>query len=324
MYKIKLYFTMLLTVSVFIAISTLAIMLIFEYMGLGLYLGFTIAILFNLAQWLMAPKIIESIYKVRPLHTSEAPWLHEIVEKLSKRIRIKKPMLMLAQTDIPNAFAYGGVMGGKKVAVTKGLLQTLEKDEVEAVLGHELGHVKHRDVTIMMFLSVLPSIFYLLYEITFYQIYFTAGGGDNESSPLLLIAIGILSLIIYFILNLFLLGFSRLREYYADYESATNVENGARKLMEALAKISSYTHEKYRKRKETIHTGSFKAILIADPDTHERIPTEAFYKGDEELVEGILHQKITFSDRLFEIFSTHPNIVKRLRRLQMLANEERV
>lgn len=324
MYKIKLYLTMITTVSIFIAISTLAIVIISEYIGLGIYFGLIFALLFNLIQWILAPKIIESIYKVRPLHKSETPWIHETIEKISKKTGIKKPKVMIAQTDIPNAFAYGGIFGEKKVAVTSGLLNTLEKDEIEAVLGHELGHIKHHDVTIMMFLSVLPSIFYLFSRITLYQIYFAGiGGDDRDTSPLLLMAIGILSLIIYFILNLFLLGFSRLREYYADYESAVNIENGARKLMDALAKISSYTHEKYQRgrKKETVHTGSFKALLIADPDMHENVSPKLIYRNDNELVDEILHQKVTFTDRLFELFSTHPNLVKRLKRLQMLADE---
>ncbi len=317
MYKIKLYSTMIGTLALFIGLSTLAIIMLSDYLGWGLYMGITLAVLFNLVQWILAPKIIESMYKVKPLPKDEAPYIHEVVEKLSKKMGIKKPEVMIADIDVPNAFAYGGVFGKKKVAVTRGLLNTLDKDEVEAVVGHEMGHVAHRDVSIMMFLSVLPSVFYLISRMALYQLYFTGGGRDRDSSPLIFMAIGILSLVFYFILNLILLGFSRLREYYADYEAATRIEQGAEKLMHALAKIAAYTEQKYKK-KETITSSSFKALLIADPDTY-RVDTRALYYREDKLVEDILNRRLTLMDRLFELFSTHPNMVKRLRRLKQLA-----
>lgn len=319
MYKAKLYTTMLGTLALFIGLSTLAIIMLSEYVGWGLYIGVAIALIFNIIQWLAAPKIIESMYKVKPLKKTEAPYIHEIVERLSRKIGIEKPQIMVAQIDVPNAFAYGGMLGRKKVAVTRGLLKTLDKEEVEAVIGHELGHVSHRDVSIMMFLSVLPSVFYLVSRIALYQLYFSGiGGRDRDNSPLIFAAIGAISLVFYFILNLILLGFSRLREYYADYEAATRVDEGAKKLMRALAKISLYTEEKYKK-KETITSSSFKALLIADPDTYRINAVDVKSIHEEEIVKKILGRKVTFTDKLFELFSTHPNIVMRMRRLKELA-----
>jgi heat shock protein HtpX len=312
MYRFKLYASMIGTLTIFIAISTLAFILISEYAGWGLYYGLTFAFIFNIIQWIMAPKIIETIYKVKPLRREEAPEIHEMIERISDRVGIKKPEVMIANMDVPNAFAYGSPFGRKKVAVTRGLLKVLDEGELEAVLGHEIGHIAHRDVTTMMFLSVLPSIFYIVSRIALYQMYFSSfGGRDRDNASILMMGIGILSFIIYIILNMILLGFSRLREYYADYESSIRVDNGANKLMSALAKISSYSH-RVKKGKELAFASSFKALLITDPDTYK-------VSAYEREIDRIISKKITLTDRIMELFSTHPNIVKRLRKLKELA-----
>ena len=267
LYRFKLYLSMITTLAIFIAISTLAIILVTDFFGLNLYIGLAIALVFNLIQWITAPKIIEAVYKVRPLSYREAPEIHDIVSKLSSKLGIKKPEVMLAEVDIPNAFAYGSIFGKKKVAITRGLLYTLNLDEIEAVLGHELGHIKHRDVQALMFMSVLPSVFYIISRIALYQLYFSPfiESSDEENPATVAAAIGFISLIIYFILQLILLAFSRLREYYADYESACNVDNGARKLMAALARIT-YSTSRIIRRGDLGSIGAFKALLIADPD----------------------------------------------------------
>jgi heat shock protein HtpX len=69
---------------------------------------------------------------------------------------------MIADIPIPNAFAYSSPIAGSRVAVTKGLLKSLDEEEIEAVVGHELGHLKHRDVQVMMFVSILPAVFYFI------------------------------------------------------------------------------------------------------------------------------------------------------------------
>ena len=94
--------------------------------------------------------------------TNEKPELHQIVSDLSRKSGIATPKLMLAKIPLPNAFAYGSPLSGNRVAVTQGLLDSLDSGEVEAVLGHELGHIKHRDVQVMMVASFLPALFYYI------------------------------------------------------------------------------------------------------------------------------------------------------------------
>ena len=306
------------TLALFIGLTTLAIVFISEYLGFGLYFALGIAFIFNLIQWILAPKVIETIYRLKPVSKDAYPELHNILDRLSKKFKLRKPKLYLADIDAPNAFAYGGIFGEKKVAVTKGLLKTLDYDEVEAVIGHELGHISHRDVSIMMGLSLLPTVFYLLWRYSLYGMIFGGYGGrdDRDSGAAIWLAVGVFSLIMYILLNLILLGFSRLREYYADFAASTNVENGARKLMRALVKISRYNN---KGRKELKSYGGFKALLISDPDT--RI-ISGHHHNIDELISEISSRKLSFWEKVMELFSTHPNIVNRIKRLQELeANE---
>ena len=278
-----------------------------------------ILVIFNIIQWLMAPYIIDALYRVKEVKPQEDPALHEMVERLSKKSRIKKPKLMKAKMSIPNAFAYSSPLTGSRVAVTTGLLKTLETEEVEAVIGHELGHLKHRDVQVMMFVSILPAIFYFIgYSMLLSSMFNRRGSRDSGGATI----IGIASILLYWILTLFTLYLSRIREYYADRHSASIVEDGSRKLSEGLAKIVKSTNNMKKGRQNTGGSNSFKALFISDPDRSE-IDAAALNQlgsdmGDKKLVDGVLRRKVTTFDRVMEIFSTHPNIVKRLRTLQEL------
>ena len=313
---IKLRFSMLGTVALIIAVSTLGLGTILTMTGtLNLYSLIAMVAVFNIAQWLLAPYLVNRLYGVRRLEPDENPELHSMVDELSARSGIRTPKLMISKLPIPNAFAYGSPLTGSHVAVTQGLLTSLDTEEVEAVIGHELGHIKHRDVQVMMFISFLPSLFYIIARSMLFSRYY--GGRDRRNSGGLA-AIGGVSMLIYFFLLIFNLGFSRLREYYADQHAASIVGDGARKLSEGLAKISTSTARVQAKsRGATAHSG-FKALFISDPDRAARDAAElsSFYGGgDDELVRNILNRRLTTLDSLGELFSTHPNIVKRLRAL---------
>jgi heat shock protein HtpX len=228
---------------------------------------------------------------------------------------------MLAQVPIPNAFAYGSPIAGTRIAVTDGLLKTLDQGEVEAVVGHELGHLRHRDVQIMMFVSLLPAVAYFIgYSLMLSGLF--GGNRKNQSSGA---ALGLVFMAFSWIMNLFILYFSRLREYYADRHSASIVEGGSQKLSTGLAKIVNATKNMGRMRQQTRSVrpmNSFKALFITDPDRASADSAELsmMSPGDKQrLVQEILSKKLTTADRIFEIFSTHPNIIKRLKALQELA-----
>ncbi|MEM3578597.1 MAG: zinc metalloprotease HtpX [Candidatus Bathyarchaeia archaeon] len=310
----KLRLSMVAALAIIITLSTLVLAIILSLLQVGLiYIGiFVIAI--NILQWLISPYIIDTLYRAKEIPESENPKLHTMVENLSSKSGIKKPKLMLARIPIPNAFAYGSPLTGNRVAVTEGLLKTLNDGEVEAVIGHELGHLKHRDVQVMMVVSLLPALFYYIgYSIMVSSMY--SRGRREEGSGMALLGMGLVafSLFLTYVCVSFL---SRVREYYADRHSATIVENGAQKLSTGLAKIVHATKNMKKARNEMRHLNAFKALFITDPD---RAEAEAMTlsvmaaSSDQKLVEEIVSQKLTWIDRINEIFSTHPHVVKRIK-----------
>jgi len=314
---LKLRLSIIGTLAFLIGLSTLFFTIILSLVGtLDIVLLISLVVAFNLIQWLIAPYMIDAMYRVKAISKNDNPKLYGMVENLSRRANIKMPKVMIAKIPIPNAFAYGSPIAGKRVAVTETLLKTLEDEEVEAVIGHELGHLKHRDVQIMMFASVLPAIFYFIGYSFMLSAWF---GGRRDSG--LAILIGLASMVIYWILSTFVLGLSRLREYYADRHSVAIVDDGSRKLSEALAKIVDYSaNMKHRSHQQASAFNSFRSLFISDPERADRDYQEmASVSGrftDRQLVEKMLQRKVTTADKILEIFSTHPNIVKRLKALQ--------
>lgn len=309
---------MLGTLAVIIGISTLFFTAILSLAGISFMILPFIIVLFNLVQWLIAPYIIDAMYRVKEASRTENPELYGMVERLSRKSGIKIPRIMISHVPIPNAFAYSSPIAGSRVAVTTELMKTLEAEEVEAVIGHELGHLKHRDVQVMMFVSILPAMFlYIGYSMLLSSYY--RGREDRGGGAAI---IGAASMLLYWILTMFTLYLSRLREYYADRHSAAIIDEGPRKLSEALAKIQRSTGRMKRIRRDASGFSSLKALFIADPD-HAEADAVALAQArapvtDQRLVEEVLRREVTTLDRIAEIFSTHPNIVKRLRALHEL------
>ncbi|MBS7637342.1 M48 family metalloprotease [Candidatus Bathyarchaeota archaeon] len=315
----KLRLSMVGTLAVIIGITALGFALVLSLMNsLSLVSLVILVATFNIIQWLIAPYMVDMLYRVRPLGASESPRLHRILQELSHRSGIKPPKLMMADLPVPNAFAYGSPLTGSRVAVTRGLLSSLEEEEVEAVIGHELGHLKHRDVQVMMFASFLPSLFYLIARSMLFSSYYYDRRDRRDTGGLALL--GGISMLIYFVLLLFTLSLSRLREYYADQHSVSVVEDGARKLSEGLAKIVSSTLRVRSFTGGSLGISGFKTLFISDPDraAQDALDLQAAWRGgsDSELVRSILSRRVTWLDNLLELFSTHPNIVKRIRALQ--------
>jgi heat shock protein HtpX len=225
------------TLAIIIGLSTLFFTVILSLIGVFDVLSLMIFVVgFNLLQWLLSPYLIDAIYRVRPIQNSDDPDLYSTVKELSIKSGIRMPRLMLARIPIPNAFAYGSPIAGTRVAVTEGLMKTLDKEEVEAVIGHELGHLKHRDVQVMMFVSILPAIFYFIGYSFMLSSMFGGRSRNNDSGGVAII--GVISIFLYWVLTLFTLHLSRLREYYADRHSASILKDGSKNLSQGLAKIA--------------------------------------------------------------------------------------
>ena len=308
------------TLAIIIGLSTLFFAVILTLLqAFDLTTVIIFVVLFNIAQWLIAPYLIGALYRAKEVKPSENPKLFSMVENLSKKSGIKTPRVMIANMPMPNAFAYGSPIAGTRIAVTSELLTTLDDKEVEAVVGHELGHLKHRDVQVMMFVSILPAIFYYIGFSMLFSSMFGRSNRDSGGGA----TIGIAAIALYWILTLFTLQLSRTREYYADRHSASIVEDGPRKLSVGLAKIVSTTERKRHSRvgQSSNHLNSFKALFISDPDMASADARQLANLQGSELVERVMQRRITTLDRIQEALSTHPNIVKRLRALKELEKE---
>jgi heat shock protein HtpX len=311
------------TLAIIFGLSTLIFAVILTVAGIGFSLidiGILVVIL-NVGQWLLAPYLIGWIYKVKELRQDEKPELHQIVNDLSRKSGIAVPKLMLANIPMANAFAYGSPLTGNRVAVTQGLLDSLDNGEVEAVLGHELGHVKHHDVQVMMVASFLPALFYYIgYSMMLSGVFGGSGkksGGGNNA------LFGIAFMAFSWVLTLFTLYLSRLREYYADRHSVSVVENGAHKLSTGLVTIVQESKKSSKPKKDQQKgNSSFRALFIADPERASADAAESFasnFTNKDDLLRDQLAKKPTKADNFKEILSTHPNITKRLRALQDLS-----
>ena len=290
------------TLAVIIGVSTLGIAFIMAYLGnLNLTTLVVVVGAFNLLQWLLAPYLVNFSYKAKRMDPESNPGLFSNLEDMSRRSGIKTPKLMLSRLPIPNAFAYGSPLTGSHVAVTQGLLDALNEEQVNAVVGHELGHIKNRDMHIMMAASFLPSLFYLVARSMMFS-------GDRDRKGLRLA--GVASLLVYFALTLANLSLSRTREYFADRHSATIIPGGAKKLGEALAKISQATWRTQRIAPQPVNAGSFKALFISDPDRAaqdlKEIHEMRFGAPDSQLVDQIAMRRVTGVESFMEIKKKQP------------------
>ena len=184
-----------------------------------------------------------------------------------------------------------------------------------------LGHIKHHDVQVMMVASFLPALFYYIgYSMMLSGIF---GGGRKKNSGGNNALIGIAFMAFSWVLTLFTLYLSRLREYYADRHSVSVVENGADKLSTGLVTIV----EESKRGRTTKERRPEKPKLLQSIIHHRhqqskrrrRRPSRAKIRSKQDLLRDTLAKQPTKGDKFVEIFSTHPNIIKRLRALQELS-----
>ncbi|HWQ17587.1 MAG TPA: zinc metalloprotease HtpX [Sulfolobales archaeon] len=258
----------------------------------------------NLVTYLVSPFMINLFYGATP-----DPRLQEIVNRVAQRLGVKPPKAVRVRGP-PNAFAYGNIVAGRYVAVTEGMMELVDQNELEAVIGHEIGHHKHRDNAIMLFLGVLPSVIYYL-GVSLVHLALWGGNSErrNGSGNAILAIVGIAAVMVSFVLQILILTFSRLREYYADLEGARAAGKSA--MQAALAKIHIFYH-----RNEDIHQSvkdsKMRALFIyALTDA----VAEPFYRVSRADIERIMRSGYS---PIEEILATHPPIPKRLRFLENL------
>ncbi|WP_410766030.1 zinc metalloprotease HtpX [Haloferax sp. DFSO60] len=278
----RMAFTMFLLFALYIVFAGVLLVyfnnlfIMVAFMGIFLFAQFFFSD--KLALYSMGAKVVDED------DGPQARKLHAMVGRLAQQADLPKPKVAIADTSVPNAFATGRSQKNSAVCVTTGLMRTLDDDELEGVIAHELAHVKNRDVMVMTIASFLSSIAFLIVRWGW-----LFGGDDNRQNMPVIVAI-IASLLVWIISYLLIRALSRYREYSADRGAAV-ITGQPSALASALLKISG--------RMES----------VPKRDMRETSEMNAFF---------IIPIKSDFIGRLF---STHPSTEKRVERLRDMERE---
>jgi len=296
--------------------------------GMGVWMGagsawvyIILAFVFIGFQYLISPAIVGWTMKIKWVSEKEEPELHRMVAELAKEAYLPKPKVGISQLAIPNAFAFGRTRRDGRVCVTRGILKLLSRDELRAVLGHEISHIKHRDMAIITVLSAIPL---MLYWLAWSMMWGGMFGGRRQGGGYAAL-IGLGAFLLYFITNLLVLYGSRIREYYADLGSV-RLGNMPHDLATALYKLV-YGNARARNSPELKRVEGVKAFFVNDPsrawyEIRELSQIDQDMSGtinyDELMALRQKEVKLGTSHKLMELFTTHPNMLKRIKHLSSL------
>ena len=261
---------------------------------IGMIIALILAGIMNFIAYWFSDKIVLAMYGAQEITEEEAPWLHRMVEELAQRANIPKPKIYLVPMEQPNAFATGRGPSHSAVAVTAGILQLLDRDELRGVLAHEIAHIKNRDVLVATIAATIAGAISYLVSMLQWALLFGHSGNEEEgnNNPLSIIGsiIGSIVLIIVtpIIATIIQMAISRSREYLAD-ETGAKISGDPLALARALEKIHNYVYS---------------------------IPAEVNQGTAHLFIENPLK-----GGGIWELFSTHPSTEKRIERLQELARK---
>jgi heat shock protein HtpX len=283
------------------------------YFNIGIYATVGLAIVLGLAQWAIGPAIVRWSTNMRPLQKDEFPWIEEIVHEICIKNNVRIPKIAIANIGMPNAFVFGRTNKSATLSLTRGLLSSLTKDEVRGVIAHEIGHIKHNDMVIMTIVSVIPTIAYFIAMSTIFNRSRSQGGGA--------VFIGIGAFAVYFITNLLILYFSRLREYYADNFAGHQVKPTL--LANALTKITYGLSL----QKQEVKSSTLRSFYAVDPvaSSYEVSKFSSYYAdqhiSEDEVKNAMDWERRNSFSKFGEIFRTHPLTFKRIEKLHELERQ---
>jgi heat shock protein HtpX len=280
----RVWFTMFLLLIVYLVFLS-----VLSYLGVGLGWLIGFAFLMAFVQYFFSDRMVLWSTGAREVSADEYPELHAMVAKLAKEAEIPVPRVAVMQTPVPNAFATGRSPRHAVVAVTDSIMRLLSPKELEAVIAHELSHVKNRDVltlTIASFVAMIASI------IMQNAIFLSMTGGRREGGNPWFIA-WIVAIVVWIISTLLIRSLSRYREFTADRGSAY-LTGRPRDLIQALYKISGRM---------------------------DYLPPEA--KRQVEGANAFFIIPALSGNTLMELFSTHPPLEKRVAALEQVEQELR-
>ncbi|HSW59020.1 MAG TPA: zinc metalloprotease HtpX [Dehalococcoidales bacterium] len=296
--------------------------------GIGTWMGagsaifyLVLAFAFLGIQYLISPAIVGWTMKIKWVTEKEAPELHRMVSEMAAKANLPKPKVGISQMNIPNAFAFGRTQKDGRVCVTQGLMGLLSREELKSVIGHEIAHIKNRDMAIITLLSAIPLILYWIALRTMW------GGslGDNRQGGNFAVLIGIGAFVLYFLTNLLVLYGSRIREYYADMGSV-RLGNPPHHMATALYKLS-YSSARQGNQAEEKQVQGLRAFFVNDPARswyqvkqlsqidRNKNGTIDFYELQDLRQKSV---KLSTGEKMSELFTTHPNMLKRIKHLSSL------
>lgn len=264
---------------------------VLAYVGVGFIPIMIVASAMIVAQWYFSDKIVLWSSGAKVVSSDQFPKLHELIERIVARTNMPKPKIAVINTKMPNAFATGKGQKSSVVAVTTGLLDLLDTEELEGVLAHELTHIKNRDVLVLTIASIFSTIAAYLMQFGFYGGLYGGGMGgsygdrddrNNGSAFIIMLLVAALTWIISFLI---IRAISRYREYSADRGSA-QMTGKPSKLANALVKISG------------------EMSRVPKKDLRQAEGLNAFF-----IVPAISGSSI------INLFSTHPPVNKRIEKL---------
>ena len=286
-------------------------------------------VLFILFQYLIGPAVVRMSTHLQYLAPGANPWLEGTVKELADKSGLPMPRLAVVPDKTPNAFVFGRTAKSATLAVHEGLLQNLNEGEVKGVIGHELGHLRHKDYVVMTVLSAVPLIAYLIARGTIEAAWFSGRGSSRDKGGNIgaaLVVAGVLSYVVYIVSLLCVMRLSRLREHYADAYSAY-LTSSPRSLESALAKIT------YGLSLSPKAPSGVRAFYIGDPSMAKLEISEIMEKKDEYDLnkDGVLDERELELAMEKEAksswktintwFSTHPPTFKRILILREIEEE---
>jgi heat shock protein HtpX len=247
----------------------------------GAVIAFVLALGMNLFAYFNSAKMVLKAYRARIVDRSEAPELYGIVERLAQQAGLPMPTLAIAPHEQPNAFATGRNPENAVVCVTEGILKLVDRDELEGVLGHELGHVKNRDMLLQTITASLSGAITNLARFGMYMPRDSRGGRGGAAGPLMILLGPLAAMIMQFAI-------SRSREFKANATGA-EISKKPVALASALGKLEAGA------RRIPMNVTPAVAPLA------QVNPLAAFGGG------------------FMKLFSTHPSTQERIRRLEEIA-----
>ena len=296
--------------------------------GIGVWSGngnaifyIVIAFAFLGIQYLVSPSIVAWTMKVKWVSEKDEPELHRMVAELANQAGVPKPKVGISELNIPNAFAFGRTQRDGRVCVTRGILRLLNEDELKAVLGHEISHVRNRDMLTITLLSGVPLVMYWIAWSLMLRGMF--GGRGQGAGYAALIGLGAFGL--YLLTNLLVMWGSRIREYSADLGSI-RLGSAPYHLASALYKLV-YGSARFKRSEELKRVEGIRAFFLNDPsrawnEIKELSEIDRNMDGtidyDELMALRQKQVRLSTSEKMMELLSSHPNMLKRIKHLSSL------